>query len=176
MANTNRSDPNATAEPTRKSRQAAGKCPTADSPALWYQRYDRGGPKDPPESLVGTLMHTKAKRTTPPERKGACPVIQQTNVDPSVVPATLGSEEVVALLPPAVPTVGQESMADFPANIEDATAQLPWIVPQPPPIGEPSPKANMPTLLCLPESGKLLLRVVVITNDLIGAHFSHPQG
>ncbi len=60
----------------------------------------------------------------------------------------------MALPPPAVPTVGQESTADFPANIEDVTAQLPWIVPQPPPIGEPSPKAAMSTLLCLPESGK----------------------
>ena len=75
-------------------------------------------------------------------------------MDPSVVPATLGSEEVVALPPPVVPTVGKESTANFPANIEDATVQLPWIVPQLPPIQEPSPKANMPTLLCLPESGK----------------------
>jgi hypothetical protein len=75
-------------------------------------------------------------------------------MDPSVVSATQGSEEVMALPPPAVPTVGQESTADFPANIEDATAQLPWIVPQLPSIGEPSPKATMPTLLCLPESGK----------------------
>ena len=99
-------------------------------------------------------MRTKAKRKTLPELLDTRPVIQQTNVDPSVIPATLGSEEVVALLPPAVPTVGQESTADFPANIEDVTAQLPWIVPQPPPIGEPSPKANMPTLLRLPESGK----------------------
>ncbi len=75
-------------------------------------------------------------------------------MDPSVVPVALGSEEVVALPQPAVPTVDQESTADFPANIENATAQLPWIVPHPPPIGEPSPKAKMPTLLCLPESGK----------------------
>ena len=109
--------------------------------------------------MVVTSTHTKAKRTkakhkTPPELLGTRPVIQQTNVDLSDVPAALGSEEVVALPPPAIPTVGQESTADFPANIEDATAQLPWIVPQPPPIGEPSPKANMPTLLCLPESGK----------------------
>ncbi len=57
------------------------------------------------------------------------------------------------LLPPIVPTVNQESTADTPANLEEATAQLPPIVPQPPPIGEPSPKATMPTLLCLPASG-----------------------
>jgi hypothetical protein len=44
-------------------------------------------------------------------------------------------------------------MADTPANLEEATVQLPWIVPQPPPIGEPSPKATMPTLLRLPASG-----------------------
>jgi hypothetical protein len=97
MANTNRKNPNAAAEPTCKSRQAAGKRPTQDSPALQYHGYDRDGPKDPPESLVGTSTCTKAKCKSPPERKGACPVIQQTNVDPSVVPATLGSEEVVAL-------------------------------------------------------------------------------
>ena len=83
-----------------------------------------------PESLVGTSTRTKAKRTkakhkTLPELLDACPVIQRTNVDPYVVPATLGSEEVMALTPPAVCTVGQESAADFPAKIEDATAQLP---------------------------------------------------
>ncbi len=127
MANTNQSNPNAAAEPTRQSWWAAGKRPTEDSPALRYRRYDRGGPKDPPESLVGTSTRTKTKRTkdkrkTPPELLGARPVTQQTNVDPSVVPAALGSEEVVALPPPAVPTVGQESTAVFPANIEDAAA------------------------------------------------------
>ena len=95
--------------------------------------------------------HTKDKRKTPPELLDACPAIHQTNVDLSVVPAAAqGSEEVVALPPPAVPTVNQES-ADFPANIKNATV---WIVPQPPPIGEPSPIANMPTLIRLPESGK----------------------
>jgi hypothetical protein len=153
MANTNRKNPIAAAEPAHQSRQAAGKHPTHDSPALRYRRYDRGGPKDPPESLVGTSTRTKAKRKSLSERKGACPVIKQTNADPPVVPATLDSKEVVALPPPIVPTVGQESTADTPANIEDATVQLPWIVPQSPPIGEPSPKATMPTLLCLPASG-----------------------
>jgi hypothetical protein len=155
MANTNRRNPKAAAEPTRQSRRVAGKRPTEDSPTLRYRRYDRGGPKDPPESLVGTSTRTKATRTkanckTLPELLDAFPVIQQTNVDPSVVPAALSSEEVVEPPPPAVPTVGQETTADFPANIEDATAQLPWIDPQSPPIGEPSPKANMPTLLRLP--------------------------
>ncbi len=74
-------------------------------------------------------------------------------MDLSVAPAVLGSEEVVVLPPLAVSTVGQE-FTDYPANIEDAKAQPPWIVPQPLPIGGPSPTANMPTLLCLPESGK----------------------
>jgi hypothetical protein len=67
-------------------------------------------------------MRTKAKRKSPPERRGTHLVIQQTNVDPSVLSATLGSEEVMALPLPAIPTVGQESTVDTPANIEDATA------------------------------------------------------
>ena len=90
MANTNWKNPNAAAKPTRQSRQAAGKRSTEDSPALRYRRYDRGGSKDPPKSLVGTAMRTKAKHKSPPERKGACPVIQETNVDPPAIPATLG--------------------------------------------------------------------------------------
>jgi hypothetical protein len=158
MANTNRSNPNAAAEPTRQSQGAAGKRPTESSPALRYRQYDRGGPKDPPDSLAGTSTRTKSKRTkdkrkTPPELLDAPPAIQQTNVDLSVASAALGSEEVVALPPPAVPTVRQES-TDYSANIENAKAQPPWIVPQTPPIGGPSPTANMPTLLRLPESGK----------------------
>ena len=96
------------------------------SPTLRYHQYDRGGPKDPPVSLVGTSRHTEAKRKSPPERKGAQLVIQQTNVDPLVILATLDSKEVVVLLPPTVPTVGQESTADTPANIEDKTTQLPF--------------------------------------------------
>jgi hypothetical protein len=109
--------------------------------------------------LAGTSTRTKSKRTTKDKRKTPSELldarlpIQQTNVDLSVAPAALGSEEVVALLPSADPTVGQET-TDFPMNIENAKAQLPWIVPQTPPIGGPSPTANMPTLLCLPESGK----------------------
>jgi hypothetical protein len=104
--------------------------------------------------MVCTSTRTNAKRKSPPEIRGPRRVIQQTKLDSSVVPATLGSEEVVALPLPAIPTVGQESAADTPANIEDAMVQLPWIVPQPPPIREPSPKATMPMLLRLPESGK----------------------
>jgi hypothetical protein len=50
---------------------------------------------------------TKDKRKTPPELLDARHAIQQTNVDLSVAPAALlGSEEVVALPPPADPTVG----------------------------------------------------------------------
>ena len=144
MANTNRN--NAAAEPTRQSRRAAGKRPTESSPALRHRRYDRGVPKDPPESLVGTSSRTKSKRTKdnrkpPPESLGGNPAIQQTNVDLSVAPAALGGEEVVAQPPSA--TVGEET-----------TAQPPWIDPQPPPIGGPSPTANMPTLLRIAESGK----------------------
>ncbi len=78
---------------------------------------------------------TKDKRKTPPELLDARLPIQQINVDLSVAPAALGSEEVVALPPSANPTVCQET-TDFPTNIENAKAQLPWIVPQPPPIGE----------------------------------------
>ncbi len=134
MANTNWKNPNAAAEPTRQSRRATGKRPTEDSSALRYCWYDRGGPKDPPESLAGTSMRTKANRKSPPQIIGARPVIQKTNVDPPAVPATLDSEEIVVLPPPIVPAVGQESTAVTPANLEEATAQLPWIVPQPPPI------------------------------------------
>ena len=158
MAKSNRSNPNAAAEPTRQSRRTAGKRPTESSPALRYSRYDRGGPKDPPDSLAGTATPTKSERTkdkrkTPPELLDARISIQQTNVDLSVAPAALGSEEVVAQPPSADPTVGQES-TDYPANIKNAKAQPPWIVPQPPPNGGPSPTANMPALLHLPESGK----------------------
>ena len=153
MANTNRKNPNAAAEPTCQSRQVAGQRPTADSPALRFSGYDRGGPKDLPESLAGTSTCTKAKHKSLPERKGARRIMQETNVDPPAVPTTLDSKEVLVLLPPIVPTVDQESMADTPANLEEATAQLLWIVPQPPPIGEPSPKATIPTLLCIPASG-----------------------
>ena len=58
MANTNQRNPNAAAEPAHQSRQVAGKRPTADSPALRFCRYDRGGPKDLPESSAGTSTHT----------------------------------------------------------------------------------------------------------------------
>jgi hypothetical protein len=158
MANTNRSNPNAATEPTRQSRRTAGKRPTANSPALRYRRYDKGGPKDPPETIVGTSTRTKSKRTkdnpkTPPELLDGRPAIQQTNVDLSVAPAAVGGEEVVAQPPSADPTVGQET-TDFPTNIENPKAQPPWIDPQPPPFGGPSPTTNMPALLCLPESGK----------------------
>jgi hypothetical protein len=168
MANTNCNNPNAAAEPTRQSQRAAGKRPTENSPALQYCGYDRGGPKDPPETIVGTSARTKSKRTKenckpPPELLDGRPAIQQTNVDLSVVPAALGGEEVVAQPPSA--TVSKET-----------TAQPPWIDPQLPPIGGLSPTANMPTLLCLAESGKHLLRVVDISDNLIGAHFSHPRG
>ncbi len=120
MANTNRSNPNAAAEPTCQSWRAAGKCSTENSPALRYRWYDKGGPKDPPDSLAGTSTRTKSKctkdkRKTPPELLGARPAIQQTNVDLSVAPAALGSEEVVVLPPPADPKVGQES-TDFPCE------------------------------------------------------------
>ncbi len=114
MANTNRSNPNAAAEPTRQSRWTAGKRPTESSPTLRYPRYDRGGPKDPPDSSTGTSTRTKSKHTTkdkrktPPELLDARLSIQQTNVDLSVAPAALCSEEVVALPPSADPTVGQE--------------------------------------------------------------------
>ncbi len=181
MANTNRSNPNAAAEPTRQSRRTAGKRPTESSPALRYRRYDRGGPKDPPDSLAGTSTRTKFKHTTkdkrktPPELLDARLPIQQTNVDLSVAPAALGGEEVVALPPSADPTAGQET-TDFSTNIKNAKTQPPWIVPQPPPIGGLSPTANMPTLLCLPESGKSPAESRRYPNDLIGAHFSPPRG
>jgi hypothetical protein len=74
-------------------------------------------------------------------------------VDLIVAPAALGGEEVVVQPPSANPTVGQES-TDFPTNIKNAKVQPPWIVPEPPPFGGPSPTANMLTLLCLPESEK----------------------
>jgi hypothetical protein len=66
-------------------------------------------------------MGTKSKRTkgnrkTPPELLDARPAIQQTNVDLSVAPAALGSEEIVAQPPSADPTVSQETI-DFPTNI-----------------------------------------------------------
>jgi hypothetical protein len=70
-------------------------------------------------------MRTKAERKSPPERKGARPVVQETHVDPHAVPATLDNEEAVALPPPIVPAVSQESTADTPANLEEAMAQLP---------------------------------------------------
>ena len=129
MANTNRRIPNAAAEPTRQSRRAAGKNPTADSPVLRFGWYDRGEPKDLPDSSAGTSRGTKVKccvnRKSPPELLGADPVIQ----------ATLDSEEVAALLPRIVPADGQEATADTPANHKEATAQLPHIVPKPPQIG-----------------------------------------
>jgi hypothetical protein len=158
MANTNRSNPNAAAEPTRQSQRVACKHPTENSPALRYRRYDRGGSKDPPETIVGTSTRTKSKHTkdnrkTPPELLDGCPAIQQTNVDLSVVAAAFGGEEVVAQPLAADSTVGKET-TDFPTNIKNAKPQPPWIDPQPPPIGGPSPTANMPTLLLLPESGK----------------------
>ena len=83
MANTNRSHPNAAAEPTRQSRRAAGKRPTESSPALRHRRYDRGVPKDPPDSSTGTSTRTKSKRTKdnlkpPPELLDGRPAIQQT--------------------------------------------------------------------------------------------------
>ena len=84
----------------------------------------------------------KTISSPPPELLDGRPAIQQTNVDLSVAPAALGGEEVVAQ-PPSATVVGKES-----------TAQPPWIDPQPPPIGGPSPTANMPTLLRLAESGK----------------------
>jgi hypothetical protein len=174
MANTNRSNPNAAAEPTRQSQQAAGKRPTEDSPALRYRRYDRG-------TIGGTSTRTKSKQTqdkhkTPPELLDARPAIQQTNVDLSVVPAAaLGSEEVVALPPPAVPTVGQES-TDFPANIKNAKAQPPWIVPSRPQLERHLPQPTCQRCFVFQNQAKHLLRVVDIWNDLIGAHFSHPQG
>ena len=136
MANTNRRNPNTAVEPTHQSRRAADKRPTADSPALRFRQYDRGGPKDPQESLTDTLTRTKATRKSPPELTGTCPVIQETNVNPpAVLPATLDSEEVAALLPPTVPTDGQEATTKPPANHKEATAQLPHIVPKPPQIG-----------------------------------------
>ena len=94
MVNTNRRNPNAAAEPTLQSRQAAGKCPTAGSTALQFSQYDRGGPKDPPESSAGTSTRTKAKRKLPPELLVGRPVVQKTNVDPpAILPATLDREE-----------------------------------------------------------------------------------
>ncbi len=80
MANTNRSNPNAAAEPTRQSRRAAGKRPTENSPALRYRWYDRGGLKDPPETIVGTSARTKSKytkdnRKPPPELLDGHPTI-----------------------------------------------------------------------------------------------------
>ena len=47
----------------------------------------------------------------------------------------------------------QEATAEPPANRQEATAQPPPIVPEPPQIGEPSPKGTMPTLVPLPASG-----------------------
>ncbi len=73
MANTNRRNPNAAAEPTRQSRRAAGKRPTADSPALRFSQYDRGEPKDPPDSLTGTSRGTKVKHKSLPELLGSHP-------------------------------------------------------------------------------------------------------
>ena len=129
MANTNRN--NAAAEPTRQSRRAAGKRPTESSPALRHRRYDRGVPKDPPDSSTGTSTRTKSKRTKdnlkpPPESLDGRPAIQQTNVDLSVAPAALGGEEVVAQ-PPST-TVSQET-TDCPTNIKNTKAQPPWIDP-----------------------------------------------
>ena len=72
---------------------------------------------------------------------------------PAILPATLDREEVAALLPPIVPLDGQETMAEPPANREEATVQPLPIVPKPPQIGEPSPKGTMPTLVPLPTSG-----------------------
>ncbi len=85
MANTNGRNPNVTAELTHQSRRAAGKCPTADSLALRLSWYDKGQPKDPPDSSAGTSTRTKVKgrvnRTSPPELLLPGPVIQETNVD-----------------------------------------------------------------------------------------------
>ena len=111
------------------------------APQLRFSQYDRGEPKDPPDSSAGTSRGTKVKCRinckSPPELLGADPVIQETNVDPHAVlpPATLDSEEAAALMPPIVPTDGQEATTDTPANHKEATAQLPHIVPKPPQIG-----------------------------------------
>ena len=61
---------------------------------------------------------------------------------PVVLPATIDSEEVVVLLPPIVLADGQEATAKPPANQEEATAQLPHVVPQ----------GTMLTLVPLPAS------------------------
>ena len=128
MANTNPRNPNASPEPTRQSQQVAGKRPTADSPALRFSQYDKGQPKDPPESSAGTSAGTTLKRCinrkSPSELLLHGPVIQETNVEPPVV---LDHQEVMAQPPP--------------------------IVPAPSKIDEPSPKGTMPTLVPLPASG-----------------------
>ena len=72
---------------------------------------------------------------------------------PAIVPAILDREEVVALPPLNVPADSQEATAEIPANRQEAMAQPPPIVPEPPQIGEPSPKGTMPTLIPLPASG-----------------------
>ena len=134
MANTNRRNSNAAAEPTIQSRRVVGHCPPGDSPALRFSRYDRVGPKDPPESLAGTSTRTKANRKSPPELLGT-------------------REEVAALSSPNVPPDSQEATAEPPANFQEATAQLPPIAPELPPFCEQSPKGTMPTLVPLPASG-----------------------
>ena len=125
MATTNRRNLNAAAEPTRQSRQADGKCPPADSPTLRFSRYDRGRPKDPPDSSTGTKVKRRVNCKSPPDSELLLvdPVTQQ-NVEP---PAILDCQEVMVQPPP--------------------------IVPAPPLIEEPSAKGTMPTLVPLPAFG-----------------------
>ena len=122
MANNNRRNPNANAaaEPTHQSRQAAGKRPTADSPALRFSLYDKGQPKDPPDSSAGTKIKRRGNHKSPPELLLVDPNPQQ-NVE---LPVILDHQEV--------------------------TAQPPLVDPAPPQIEEPSAKSTMPTLVPLP--------------------------
>ncbi len=112
---------------TRQRWREAGKRPTADSPALRFSQYDKGHPNDPPDTLAGTSRGTKVKRRanwkSPPELSGPNPVNQETNVDP---PAILDCQEVTVQPPPIV-------LADR----QEARAQQPSIVPDPPKIDEP---------------------------------------
>jgi hypothetical protein len=66
----------------------------------------------------------------------------------------------------------QEATAEPPANRQEAMAQPPPIVPEPPQIGEPSPKGTMPTLVPLPASGITPAENRRYPNNVIGAHIS----
>ena len=119
MVDTNRRNPNAAVEPTRQSRQAAGKCPTADSPCLRFSQYDRVQPKDPQDSSTGTKVKRQGNCKPPPELLLVGPVIQQ-----NVEPPAIYRQEVMAqppLLDPALPQIEEPS----------AKGTIPTLVPLP---------------------------------------------